>query len=188
MFIIKSKYFLIIENIKDIDLKNIKKKNKFSIIYRNNIEVKSKYELLKFRKDCKIKSIKFYVANNLRLALYLNSDGLYLSAHNKSLKFLVVKKNLDIIGSAHNIREIDLKKKQGCGLILFSKLFTVNYNKKAPVLGVVRFNNFLKFYKNLIPLGGIHMDNLNKLNLVNSKGLALMSEIKKKPAISNRLF
>ena len=128
------------------------------------------------------------MANNLRLALYLNSDGLYLSARNKSFKFLVVKKNLDIIGSAHNIREIDLKKKQGCGLILFSKLFTVNYNKKAPVLGVVRFNNFLKFYKNLIPLGGIHMANLNKLNLINSKGLALMSEIKKKPAISNRLF
>ena len=33
------------------------------------------------------------------------------------------------------------------------------------------------------------MDNLNKLNLINSKGLALMSEIKKKPAkIFSRLF
>ena len=35
MFIVKKKYFLIIENIKDIDLKNIKIRNKFSIIYRN---------------------------------------------------------------------------------------------------------------------------------------------------------
>ena len=30
------KYFSIIESIKDIDLKNIKKRDKFSIIYRNN--------------------------------------------------------------------------------------------------------------------------------------------------------
>ena len=36
MFTIKKNYFLLIENIKDIDLKNIKIRNKFSIIYRNN--------------------------------------------------------------------------------------------------------------------------------------------------------
>ena len=39
MFIIKNKYFLIIENIKDIDLKNIKIRNKFFIIYRNNKKI-----------------------------------------------------------------------------------------------------------------------------------------------------
>ena len=36
MVIIKNKYFLIIENIKHINLKNIKIRNKFFIIYRNN--------------------------------------------------------------------------------------------------------------------------------------------------------
>ena len=35
MFILKKKYFLIIESIKDIELINIKKRNKFIIIYRN---------------------------------------------------------------------------------------------------------------------------------------------------------
>ena len=189
MFIVKNKYFLIIENIKDIDLKNIKKKNKFSIIYRNNIGVKSKYELLKFRRKCRSKSIKFYVANDLHLALYLNSDGLYLSSSNKSLKFLSVRKKLEIIGSAHNIKEVALKKKQGCKFILFSKLFLVNYDKKAPFLGIIKFNNFLKINKSLIPLGGINSGNLNSLSLINSKGFALMSEVKKKPAnIINRLF
>ena len=39
MFILKKKYFLIIENIKDIDLKNIKIRNKFSIIYRNKKKI-----------------------------------------------------------------------------------------------------------------------------------------------------
>ncbi len=189
MFIIKNKYFFIIESIKDIDLKNIKKKNKFSIIYRNNIDVESKFELLKFRKECKTKSIKFYVANDISLALDLNSDGLYLSASNKSFRALLSRRNLEIIGSAHNIREIDLKKKQGCDFILFSKLFLVNYDKKAPFLGVLKFNNFLKLNKKLIPLGGINSNNLNSLNLVDSAGFALKSEIKKKPAnIINRLF
>ena len=43
MFIRKNKYFFIIESIKDIDLKNIKKRDKFTIIYRNknNLEKNS---------------------------------------------------------------------------------------------------------------------------------------------------
>ena len=53
MFIIKNKYFLIIENIKDIDLKNIKKRNKFFIIYRNNNKIDKLNDLLNFRQKCK---------------------------------------------------------------------------------------------------------------------------------------
>ena len=34
MFAFKNKYFFIIESIKDIDLRKIKKRNKFVIIYR----------------------------------------------------------------------------------------------------------------------------------------------------------
>ena len=47
MFIIKNKYFLIIENIKDINLKNIKIRNKFFIIYRNNKKINELDELLR---------------------------------------------------------------------------------------------------------------------------------------------
>ena len=53
MFILKNKYFLIIENIKDIDLKNIKIRNKFFIIYRNNKKIDNLNDLLKFRQKCK---------------------------------------------------------------------------------------------------------------------------------------
>ena len=35
--------------------------------------------------------------------------------------------------------------------------------KNAPYLGVIKFNNFSKFSKKLIPLGGINNDNLNQL-------------------------
>ena len=183
MFLLKNKYFLIIESIKDIDLKNIKKRNKFSIIYRNKNNLEKLSDLLKFRRFCKTKSIEFFVANNTKLAVLLNSDGIYISAFNKSFRSLSFKKsNFKLIGSAHNLKELSLKTKQGCNLILFSKLFLVNYNKKAGFLGVIKFNNYLRINKNLIPLGGISINNLNNLNNINCKGLALLSEVKKKPA------
>ena len=94
-------------------------------------------EFLKFRKKCKAKAIKFYVANNIKLAISLNSDGIYLSSFNKNLKSLNYKRfNFEIIGSAHNFKEIELKFKQGCDSILLSKLFLVDYDKKATYLGV----------------------------------------------------
>ena len=190
MFIFKNKYFLIIENIKDIDLKNIKIRNKFFIIYRNRKKVNKFNDLFRFRQNSKSKAIKFYIANDLRLATSLNSDGIYLSSYNKKFNCLnFKKKKFQIIGSAHNFKEISVKMKQGCNSILLSKLFLVDYNKNAPYLGVVKFNNLSKVSKKLIPLGGIKKHNLNKLNSVTSEGLALLSEIKKKPAnIINRLF
>ena len=95
----------------------------------------------------------------------------------------------EIIGSAHSFREIRKKIIQGCNSILLSKLFLVSYDKKASYLGVIKFNNYQNIFNNLIPLGGIKLKNLNCLSMVNSKGFALLSEIKKKPAnIINRLF
>jgi thiamine-phosphate pyrophosphorylase len=190
MFTKKNNYFLLIESTKDIDLKNIKIRNKFSIIYRNNKRIDTLNELLNFRRQCKLKAIKFYVANNNSLAVSLNSDGIYLSSFNKSFDSLIYKKSdFEIIGSAHNFKEISLKIKQGCSFVLLSKLFIVDYDKNAPHLGVIKFNNFAKIYKKLIPLGGIKQENLNNLRNVLSEGLALLSEVKKKPAnIINRLF
>ncbi len=190
MVVIKKKYYLIIESIKNIDLKNIKKRDKFTIIYRNQNNTEKKKDLFKFRNCCKIRSIDFFVANNLDLARELRSDGIYLSSYNKSFKPLLFKKlRFHIIGSAHSKKEVYLKIKQGCEIILFSKLFIVNYDKKAPFLGVIKFNKFLNDNKNLIPLGGINLKNLNNLNMIRSNGLALLSEVKKKPAkILSRLF
>ena len=189
MFSIKNKYFVIIENIKDIDLKNIKKNKKFSIIYRNNSKLDNKLDLLRFRKTCRLKSIKFYIANDLSLAISLNSDGIYLSGYNRTFKAKSIKKtNFNIIGSAHNFKEISQKLAQGCKSILFSKLFIVDYDKSAPHLGIVKFNLLLKTFKNLVPLGGINFKTLNNLKNLNTQEIALMSEIKKKPAIIRRLF
>jgi thiamine-phosphate pyrophosphorylase len=191
MFSFKKKYFLIIESIKDIDLGNIKKHNKFLIIYRNQTIKDNLKDLIIFRKKCKLKSIKFYVANNIKLSVQLKSDGIYLSSYNKSFKALNLKKsNFKIIGSAHNAREIFFKLKQGCCHILLSKLFSVDYSKGSSFLGVIKFNKYINtISKRLVPLGGIKTYNLNCLKTVNCEAFSILSEVKKKPAnIINRLF
>jgi len=97
--------------------------------------------------------------------------------------------NFKIIGSAHSYKEISMKIKQWCAKILFSKLFLVDYDKRSKFIGIVKFNNLLKYHKILIPLGGINQRNLVSTKTINSEGLALMSEVKKKPAkILSRLF
>ena len=58
MFALKKKYYLIIESIKDINLRNIKKYNKFIIIYRNQDIQEDINDLKQFRKECKLKFIK----------------------------------------------------------------------------------------------------------------------------------
>ena len=46
-------------------------------------------------------------------------------------------------------------------------------------MGVVKFNNLSNFSNQLIPLGGIKINNLNQLKNVPSEGFAILSELKK---------
>tara|TARA_B100000959_G_scaffold179202_1_gene187421 strand:+ start:178 stop:753 length:576 start_codon:yes stop_codon:yes gene_type:complete len=191
MFIFKNKYFLIIESIKDIDLRNIKLINRYTIIYRNTHKIENIDKLVRFRRYCKSKKIDFYVSNDEKLTSDLKADGLYISAHNKNLRLAKLKKsNYKIIGSAHNIKELNIKMLQGCSSIIFSRLFKVSDPLKKGFLGVIKFNLFkLSRKENLVPLGGINLSNLTKLKMVKSNSFALLSEIKKKPAkLFNRLF
>ena len=189
MFAFKKKYFLLINNIKDINLNKINRNHKLIIIFRNLNNFKDKDKLLNFRRKCKLLRIKFFVANDLNLATFLKSDGLYISASNKSYRPLQLKKiNKEIIGSAHDVKQIYEKINQGCSNILVSKLFQVEYDQQSKVMGLVKFNNLVHHFKNIVPLGGIKMSNLNKMLSIRCNGFAIMTEIKKKPAISNRLF
>jgi len=188
MFIFKNKYFFIIESIRDINLKNIKNSNKFCVIYRSKALIEKKEQLIQFRKNCKTKNIDFYVSNNIKLARILKADGIYISAYNNNFRFGLLKNlNFKIIGSAHNIKEINLKKLQGCTSIIFSRLFKTSYKHKKGYLGVIKFNLLKRSRsENLIPLGGIRISNLNKLNTVKCNSVALSSEVIKKPIVFSR--
>ena len=170
-------YYLIDKfNIKELLNINIK----INLIYRNYKSSNYLNEVLKIKKFCKKKGFKFFLANNIKLAKTLNLDGVYLPSFNKNLKYsnLQLKKGFKIIGSAHNVAEIKNKEKQNCEYIFLSPLFkTHKYNN---FLNVIRFNllsNFTK--KKLVCLGGINENNLKKIKLTKSKGIASISWIKK---------
>ena len=191
MFIKKNKYYIYIENLSSINLQLVKNRGKFNLIYRNNIKKERFSEIIAFRKLCKKKNIKFFVANDLANALRFNASGIYLSSYNK--QFInagkTLRENFEIIGSAHNFREINIKRRQGCKTVILSRLFKTDYKNKSTFLHTTRFNLMTKnLLKNFVALGGIRSKNLMKINILNCEGIALLSEVKKKPAIIRRLF
>tara|TARA_B100000767_G_C19424172_1_gene393198 strand:- start:66 stop:620 length:555 start_codon:yes stop_codon:yes gene_type:complete len=167
--------------IEEFDKDHIKKLDKrVSIIYRNYFNKYNKKLILKIRDFCKNNKRKFYLANNINLALNLNLDGVYLPAFNKHLKTkkLNVRKKFLIIGSAHSVPEIKIKEQQGVQLIFLSPIFKTPKNNKF--LNPIKFNFLkLKTEKKAIALGGINKKNMNQLKLTNINGFAAISYFRK---------
>ena len=139
-----------------------------AVIYRNyNSKLSNNALIIKIKKYCKKKNIKFYLSNNVKLAVKLGLDGAYIPSFNKSTKHLSfsLKKNFIIIGSAHNIKEIKIKEIQGVNKIFISSIFKKNKN----YLGVMKFRLVSNLtVKKVVALGGISKENLNKLRLLNN--------------------
>ena len=162
--------------INKFDTNNINKQDKqTTIIYRNySTKTTDQKLILKIKRYCRKKSIRFYLSNNIRLAIKLNLDGAYIPAFNKSLKHLAYsyKKNFKIFGSAHNLKEIRTKEKQNVRKIFLSSLFKKNKN----FLGINRFKLLTKLTRrNVVVLGGISKDNKKKLSLLNQTDFAGIS-------------
>ena len=162
--------------INKFDTNNINKQDKqTTIIYRNySTKTTDQKLILKIKRYCRKKSIKFYLSNNIRLAIKLNLDGAYIPAFNKSLKHLAYsyKKNFKIFGSAHNLKEIRTKEKQNVRKIFLSSLFKKNKN----FLGINRFKLLTKLTRrNVVVLGGISKDNKKKLSLLDQTDFAGIS-------------
>ncbi len=129
---------------------------------------------MKIKEFCKKNNRKFFLSNDVKLAYKLGLNGVYLPSFNNETihKCYRLNKNFQIIGSAHNIKEINLKRRQGVTTIFVSSLFKKNKN----YLGVNRFKNIIKDKKlNIIALGGINLKNIKKLLLLNIVGFAGIS-------------
>ena len=162
--------------INKFDTNNINKQDKQTvIIYRNYSSNRTSEDLiLKIRNHCKKRKVKFYVSNNIKLAIRLDLDGVYIPSFNKDTKHLAYtyKKKFDIIGSAHNLKEIRIKEKQGVKKIFLSSLFKKNKN----FLGINKFkilSNLTK--KSVVALGGISKSNLRILSFLDHSDFAGIS-------------
>ena len=152
-----------------------------NIIYRNYKNTKNLETISKLKKYCKKNGHKLYISNNFKLSIKLGLNGVYIPSFNKRINFVqnyCLPKNFKIIGSAHNIIEINLKIKQRCTEIFISPTFRVN--KSKGFLGVVKYNYLTLDRKiNFIALGGICEKNFKLIKLLNSKGFASISWAKK---------
>jgi thiamine-phosphate pyrophosphorylase len=169
---LKTKYYFI----NKFDTNNINQQDKHTIIIYRNYSTKTvdRLLILKIRNYCKKKKIKFFLSNNIKLAMNLNLDGVYLPSFNQNFNHLAYsyKKKFEIVGSAHNNKEIKIKEKQGVCAIFLSSLFKKNKN----YLGLNKFKLLSKLTtKKIVPLGGISNKNLKIIKLLNSNSFAGIS-------------
>ena len=172
------KFYCFIDKFDKLLINNLKKN--VSVIYRN-YSLKSHLETIKkIREICKKKGLKFYLSNNIKLAIHLNLDGAYIPSFNKNLSSncYSFKKKFTLLGSAHSLKEIRIKEKQNVKFIFLSPIFDNNKNKKS--LGIYKFIYFKKLTKkNVIALGGIKMSNLKMIRKINISSIASISLFQK---------
>jgi thiamine-phosphate pyrophosphorylase len=166
-----TKYYFINE----FNTKNIDKLNKNTgIIFRNYNSENNLKSIINLKNFCKKNGYKFFLSNNIKLALKLKLDGAYIPSFNKDTKHLTYSftKNFIILGSAHNNKEIRIKQKQSVKIIFLSSLFKKNKN----YLGINKFKLLSKLtYLKVIALGGVSNINLKKIKLLNCYGFAGIS-------------
>ena len=137
------------------------------IIYRNySKNFLDEEPCFKIKKYCKKRGIRFYLSNNIKLAIKLDLDGAYIPSFNQSFKHLSYsfKNKFEIIGSAHNIKEIRVKEKQRVNKIFLSSIFKKNNN----YLGLNKFKLLSNLTnKEIVALGGISKKNYKKLKILN---------------------
>ena len=171
-FKLLNKYYFI----NTFDTNNFKKQDRTTIIiYRNYTSPKKDInKILKLKKFFKKKGNKFLLANDFKLALKLRLDGVYLPSFNNTFNHLsyTKMKNFEIVGSAHNLKEIRIKELQKAKAIFISSLFKKNKN----YLGFHKFKILNNFTKNeVVALGGISKKNIKKIQLLKIAGIAGIS-------------
>ncbi|WP_415303995.1 thiamine phosphate synthase [Candidatus Pelagibacter sp. Uisw_090] len=150
--------------------------NNTSVIYRNYHTKNNLDTIISIKNACKKKGIKFYLSNDVKLAIKLNLDGAYVPSFNKDRIFnsYNFKKKFKLLGSAHNLQEIKEKEIQNVNYIFLSPLFTSKKNKNC--LGLYRFLNLMKkTKKKIICLGGVNEKNLSQIKILNPYGIASIS-------------
>tara|TARA_B100001093_G_C26502539_1_gene873941 strand:+ start:136 stop:678 length:543 start_codon:yes stop_codon:yes gene_type:complete len=153
--------------------------NKINLIFRNydkDFSIKFYEELRTF---CQKAGFKIYLANNTKIANSLEFDGAYLPSFNKEINYTNINKikNFKLLGSAHDIKDIKIKEKQGVELLFLSPVFK-RKNKRH-----LKIYNFLRLSKSTnietAALGGINSKNIKLLNLYGVKNIGSINWIKK---------
>ena len=175
---IPKELFYFISEFNESEILSLKKK--INIIFRNYKMPPSEAILKKVQRACKTSGRKLFVSNNIKLALKLKLDGVYIPSFNKSKTLMFNSKStFRILGSAHNLKEIRIKENQRVDTVFLAPLFKTA--KSSNYLGIKKFNLLSKLTdKKIVALGGINESNKNNLKLLNCDGYAGITIFKKK--------
>ena len=75
--------FTFISHFKKEEILNLNKD--IGIILRNYTDKFNKNEIIELKRFCKLNKRKLFLANNIKLAINLNLDGVYIPSFNKNL-------------------------------------------------------------------------------------------------------
>ena len=158
----------------------LKLDKKINIIFRNYKITNIDSEIKEIKNLCKLSNRKIFVAGNIKMAKKYRLDGIYIPAFDNKLNYmnLNLTKSFKIIGSAHNIKEVKIKEKQGCTNIFISPIF--HNPKNNSFLGVIKFN-LINLHTDVktIALGGLNQNNIKFLRSTKVEGYASITWIKK---------
>ena len=177
MHITKLKKFYFINK---LNFKNLNKLNKnVSIIYREYSRNIDEKEIIEIKKICKKQKREFFISNQIKLAIKLSLDGVYLPSFNKSTRYncFKFKKNFEVIGSAHNVMELNTKIRQQVKSFFIAPVFKKKINKLG-IYGFLKLRNFTN--KKLIVLGGVTEEKMNMISFLNAEGFAAINYFQKK--------
>ena len=167
--------FYFIDQINKSTISTIFKFRNISLIYMSqNNSFSNIQDLIKIKEFSNKNNLKFYVTDNIRLAIKVKANGIYLTKnYNRMLHNYSCKKDFLILGSVHNQLEYYRKSIQNCKKFFLSPIF---YNRKYSInkiLGVIKFKIISKDWKNeAIPLSGINQKNIKRAILANKKQIA----------------
>ncbi len=170
--------YYFIDQINESTISTIFKFRNISLIYMNRDNSFSNIQdLIKIKEFSKKNNLKFYVTDNIRLAIKIKANGIYLTKnYNRILQNYNYKKDFLILGSVHNQLEYYRKSIQNCKKFFLSPIF---YNKKYSInkiLGVIKFKIISKDWKDkAIPLSGINQRNIKQALLANKEQIAFRS-------------
>tara|TARA_B100000424_G_scaffold88122_1_gene65941 strand:+ start:270 stop:815 length:546 start_codon:yes stop_codon:yes gene_type:complete len=150
------------------------------IIYRNYSENNNILIIKSISQFCKSSGRKFYISNNIKLAIKLDLDGVYFPSFERSLvhNCYNLKKNFKIIGSAHNLFEMNIKKKQNISEVFISPVFKKKGRNVLGIYGFIKLRNSSNIKS--IVLGGVDNSNFNKLKNLKCYGFAAINFFDKK--------
>ena len=185
----QEKFYFFTTYINEQIIKNVVKFKNIAIIY-NNKYIDNENNFLKIKNFCKINNIKFFIVDNLKLAIKYKLDGLIISHDNKRtyLNINNYKKDFKIIGKVHSQNEYSFKIKQKCTAFLLSPIFKNLKYSASKILTINKFNQISKDWKtNVYALSGINFENIKKIKMTKAKGvgfISLISDLKiKKPVL-----